>query len=209
MGQARRVFAVECGRGISDESRRSATRRGNLQYGSRRIQTRWWWRRRWPAGFPRCAPGAQAGTGRRGKVRGGRRHDHLGARRNAVPGAAPERSRGAGPHFRQDAQALHPPRGGRQGEDGDVALRRVQGADHLPAWLTERRPQPASRGRVLALDKDRPAKAGGPWKSGARRTRLPPFPPRRLLRGRRCEGGVRSRSRRAGGSGAGRTGSFS
>ena len=48
----------------------------------------------------------------------------------------PSRSRGAGPHFGQDAQALHPPGGRGQGENGDVALRRLQGADRLPAGLS-------------------------------------------------------------------------
>src|SRR5437667_12385616 len=48
-----------------------------------------------------------------------------------VPGEAGEWSRRAGPHLRQDADALHQDSAGRQGDGGPDAVRPVPGADHF------------------------------------------------------------------------------
>ena len=61
-----------------------------------------------------CSRRAEWRKKKRYKCRGDRRNP---AQRN-IPGEAGKRSHGAGPHFRQDAHALHPHPPGRQGDGG-------------------------------------------------------------------------------------------
>src|SRR2546423_1284816 len=69
-----------------------------------------------------CAEGRADCDGRNGDA---------GVARDDVPRRSAGESQRPGSYFRQDAQAFHPYRAGRQSGSGTVALRPNQGADHF------------------------------------------------------------------------------